>query len=307
MSIGAVFASISAGMVTGDLVKSQFDFTQFYEGFGFFGILSTIGTDSMYVVSMTNPATFRFSGTPVALPKTISILAGWTFLPNPYQSQTPLANALPTGIALQLNDQVKSQFSFSSYYPGYGWFGSLTSFTPGWGYMLFLAGAGGDATFQPARRRTQEESILPPSLALVDGAVALPREWAAFRPRGYSQSMSVTAVVSLHGVNRTSGVLAALVGAEVRGVQATPLAPPFGPLAGTVLYHIMVHADVDGERVSFALHDGKSTTTLDQTLAFEHSGTVGGALTPLVLIASTGARGPERQPLGPHQPSAASR
>ena len=128
-----------------------------------------------------------------------------------------------------------------------------------------------------------------------------------FRPRGYSQSISVTALVSLHGVNRTSGVLAALVGTEVRGVQATPLAPPFGPLAGTVLYHIMVHADMDGERVSFALHDGKNTTALDQTIAFEHGGTVGGAFTPLVLTAGMGGRGPEHQPLGPHQPSVASR
>jgi hypothetical protein len=152
MSVNNVFAAVSSTMATGDHVKSQFSFTQYYEGFGFFGTLSTLTTDSMYAVSITNPTTFRFSGLPVALPKTISITTGWTFLPNPYGTTTSLAQAVPTGIAYMLNDQCKSQFSFSSYYPGYGWFGSLASFTPGWGYMLLLTGAGGEATFQPARR-----------------------------------------------------------------------------------------------------------------------------------------------------------
>jgi len=281
MSVGAVFASVTSGMVTGDHVKSQLAFAHWYEGFGFFGSLSSVGTDSMYAIKMTNPATFTFSGAPVSLPKTISITSGWTFLPNPYQSQTPLANALPSGLALELENQVKSQFSFSFYYPGYGWFGSLASFTPGWGYVLLTTGAGGDATFQPARRRAQQQRLA--SLQTMAGAP--PREWAAFRPASFGKSMSVTALVNLHGVNQTSGVLAALIATEVRGVQAVPVSPPFGPLAGAHLFLLTVHADVDGECVSFALNDGSRMTVLDQTLSFVTNGIVGGALAPLLLTA----------------------
>ena len=292
MSVGAVFASVTSGMVTGDHVKSQLAFAHWYEGFGFFGSLNSVGTDSMYAIKMTNPATFTFSGAPVSLPKTISITSGWTFLPNPYQSQTPLANALPSGLALELENQVKSQLSFSFYYPGYGWFGSLASFTPGWGYMLLLASAGGDATFQPARRRRVQQQRSA-SLQTIAGAVAppqAPREWAEFRPAEFAKTMSITALVSLHGVNRTSGVLAALVADEVRGVQGVPVSPPFGPLAGVHLYLLTVHADAGGERISFALHDGSRTTALDQTLLFEADGRVGGALAPLLLAAGQGAR-----------------
>ena len=43
-------------------------------------------------------------------------------------------------------DQAKSQYSFSDYYDGYGWYGTLTQMSPGVGYRL-RAGSGGSATF----------------------------------------------------------------------------------------------------------------------------------------------------------------
>ena len=39
------------------------------------------------------------------------------------------------------------QFNFAAFYPGYGWFGSLTTVEPGHGYMLWLNEAGGTGTF----------------------------------------------------------------------------------------------------------------------------------------------------------------
>ena len=147
MVVNNVLASET--LADGDHVKSQFSFTQYYAGYGFFGTLTEFTTDSMYGVELSTPSTVTISGTPVALPKTISLNGqGWTFLPCPYQTEASLLK-LPTGVTYSMEDQIKSQFQFSTYYTGYGWFGSLKSIAPGEGYMLKLSGAGGDGTFQP--------------------------------------------------------------------------------------------------------------------------------------------------------------
>ena len=148
MAVNTVFKDLA--LVDGDNVKSQFFFTQYYAGYGFFGTLDALTTDSMYGVKLTAPATVTVSGTPVALPKTISLNGqGWTFMPCPYETAMTLQIGLPIGVAFSTEDQIKSQFQFSTYYAGYGWFGSLKSIDPSRGYMLKLSGAGGQATYQP--------------------------------------------------------------------------------------------------------------------------------------------------------------
>ena len=148
MGIDTIFAAVT--LSDGDHVKSQFKFTQYYSGYGFYGTLQTLATDSMYGVQLTNEATLSFTGTPVALPKSIAINGpgAWTYVPCPHQTSKTLALGLPYGVEFGLNDQFKSQFKFASYYPGYGWFGSLATVVPGNGYMLWVSGSGGTGTFQ---------------------------------------------------------------------------------------------------------------------------------------------------------------
>uniref|UniRef100_A0A7S3AM23 Uncharacterized protein n=1 Tax=Haptolina ericina TaxID=156174 RepID=A0A7S3AM23_9EUKA len=148
MSVDTVLATASP--TDGDHVKSQFRFTQFYPGWGFYGTLVSFTTDSMYAVHLTNPATLRFSGTPVVLPKQIAITgpSSWTYVPCPHQTSMTLKQGMPVGVTFSLNDQFKSQFQFSSFYPGYGWFGSLNHVQPGVGYMLWVSGDAGIGTFQ---------------------------------------------------------------------------------------------------------------------------------------------------------------
>jgi len=111
--------------------------------------------------------------------------------------------------------------------------------------------------------------------------------------------MTVTALVAVGGANQTTGLLAAVVGADdVRGVQDAPLTPQFGPFAGRALYHLTIHGDVDGEGLAFTFCAavGGSTTKLDQKVAFAANGRRGSAVAPFVLTAPLSAPLPAPRP-----------
>jgi len=144
MSIGGVFSDV-ATLVNGDSIKSQSTFTEYYDGYGFFGQLTTFTTDEMYAVKLATPASVTISGLLVALPKTISLSSGWSWIPCPYESAVPLSSGAPT-FGYAQGDQYKSQSSFSEFYDGYGWFGTLLELSPGTGYRVKVA-TGGSASF----------------------------------------------------------------------------------------------------------------------------------------------------------------
>jgi len=59
----------------------------------------------------------------------------------------------------------------------------------------------------------------------------------------YGDSMTLVVLVEIDGKRQDEGTLAAFIDGEVRGVQAKPLPPPFGPNKGAPFYNLMVHAD----------------------------------------------------------------
>jgi hypothetical protein len=70
--------------------------------------------------------------------------------PCPYQSVVPLSSGAPT-FSYANGDQFKSQSSFSEFYEGYGWFGTLLELSPGAGYRVRVV-TGGSASFSIQRR-----------------------------------------------------------------------------------------------------------------------------------------------------------
>ena len=113
----------------------------------------------MYSVHLSQPATLVVVGTPVVLPKSVTLNQGWTFLPCPFQMPVPVAGGVPTGVEYDLEydlgDTFKSQFAFSTFYPTFGWFGSLTTMSPGGGYKLKRVAERATGIFEDAsvRRR----------------------------------------------------------------------------------------------------------------------------------------------------------
>lgn len=153
MGLNAIFASVSIPMGSADYVKSQDAFAQYYPGFGFFGSMNSVTTNTMYKIYKVADSTFSVTGTPVVLPMAMQFSSGWNYLPCPYQTQTTLTQAFPasgpSAHTWQTSDLIKSQMMFSTYYEGFGWFGNLQSIMPGEGYKMKLNTAG-DAAFPAA-------------------------------------------------------------------------------------------------------------------------------------------------------------
>ena len=143
MDITSLFGQLS--LSSGDYIKSQSSFTDYYEGYGFFGVLSSVTTAEMYAVKLSSAATMRVHGTPTTLPKSITLNTGWTWLPCPYQAAVDLSVGAPV-FSYSGGDQFKSQSTFSDYYDGFGWFGTLNTLQPGHGYKVKVA-TGGSAVF----------------------------------------------------------------------------------------------------------------------------------------------------------------
>ena len=120
MGLNALFASLTDPMGEADYVKSQNAFAQYYPGFGFFGSLSTVATNTMYKVKKEAESTLTFAGMPVALPFAMSFSAGWNYVPCPYLTETSLIQAFPTSgpsaRTWETSDLIKSQMMFSTYY-----------------------------------------------------------------------------------------------------------------------------------------------------------------------------------------------
>jgi len=143
MSISSLLSDVAGA---GDYVKNQATFSEYYAGYGFFGGLSAFATTEMYAVKLAASATLIVTGTPVILPMVVTLSAGWTFLPCPYQTSVSISDGGPV-FEYSAGAEFKSQTSFTEYYDGFGWFGTLTTLEPGLGYKIRVA-AGGPATFQ---------------------------------------------------------------------------------------------------------------------------------------------------------------
>jgi len=290
MSITSILHNdnLDISLVNNDHVKDQYDFTSYYEGYGFFGQLVNFNTDVMFAVQLVggSGATWTVTGQPATLPRTVTLNRGWTYISCPYPTAMPMT-AMPQSVSGGFTgyvngDQVKSFTDFTDYYEGFGWFGQLINLEPGVGYMLDTS-AGGAAKYElvsAAGRRQLQNKIL--SLKQPKGP--LPAAWTVDASR-FATTMTVTAVVSVGGVEQKAGTLAAFVGSEVRGVQDTAMVPPFGPFAGKPIYSLVVRADKAGETLSFKYFDGQAESAMDKTLTYAVDGQEGNAVKPVALRA----------------------
>jgi len=139
-----------------DYMKDQTTFTQFYAGFGFYGTLKKVTTETMYKIKSSVAKDITFTGKPAALPFTKSLPVGWAYMPCPYVVSTKFPGNVFTG-SFDQNDLIKSQTKFSTFYDGFGWYGLLRSFDPGQGYKLKVKSAGDRIYNAPARRSLADE------------------------------------------------------------------------------------------------------------------------------------------------------
>ncbi|MDL2242244.1 cadherin-like beta sandwich domain-containing protein, partial [Bacteroidales bacterium OttesenSCG-928-K03] len=111
------------------------------------GLINELTCEEMYAFSTNSAAVLTLTGravNPLTTPITLTA-GGWNWIGYTPQFSLPISEALEGIPNPTVNDQVKSQFSFSVFY-GSSWIGSLTTMAPGVGYK-YNSKSSQDATF----------------------------------------------------------------------------------------------------------------------------------------------------------------
>lgn len=103
------------------------------------GMLKTLGSRDMYKVDAAKAATYNYSAD-FTTDQAINLKSGWNWIGYPVLATQPLSSAL-AGSRAEEGDVITGQSGFSVYTENEGWVGTLTSLSPGAGYMYRSASA----------------------------------------------------------------------------------------------------------------------------------------------------------------------
>lgn len=156
MNTAADFAKVKNALSTdGIIIKSQNDGFVSYFGEEWYGNLTSLNNNEMFMIEMSAERSTNISGILVNGEETpITLENGWNWMGYPMHESLNINDAL-MNLSPSMNDILKSRDDFAIYYPGFGWIGSLTTLTPGLGYM-YESNAEGTVTFNYSNSRNQQ-------------------------------------------------------------------------------------------------------------------------------------------------------
>ena len=117
------------------MIKSRSDGFVTYMG-DWYGTLQTINNKSMYMINMNSEQTISITGALADMAANpITINNGWNWIGFPSNVSVDINSALANMTPME-SDLIKTRNAFATYYSSMGgWFGTLTTLTPGFGYM----------------------------------------------------------------------------------------------------------------------------------------------------------------------------
>lgn len=191
----------------GVMIKSQTGFIA-NSGGEWMGNLDAITNESMYMVNTTAAGMLEMVGnSAIASQHPITLNQGWNWIGYPMATANDVNVAL-SGLDAHGNDMLKSQETFTTYYDGFGWMGSLNTITPGMG-LMYESNNSGSVSFTYTEGR---------SGVLKRNVTAENNHWIPNMHK-YTNNMNVMAVVELDDVELRDGryELAVFAGEECRG------------------------------------------------------------------------------------------
>ena len=249
-------------------IRSQANgYTDYYQGYGWYGSLSSINNESSYRVITSAPCTVTMTGNmAVSSEHPITLGQGWTWIG--YVPTTAMdVNVAMSGLTSTSGDKLKSQQGYADYYPGYGWFGSLNTIEPGMGLMYYSMN-GNPVTFTyPDNGRGGEQK---------QNLTAEHNHW---KPNtfAYPDNMTVMATIELNGeeLNSEHYELAAFANGECRGSVRLTYAEP-------ISRHVafLTISGKDAAELNFRLYDmemGMEYYDAEESLDFVANAIVGDA------------------------------
>lgn len=238
------------------------NFIQYIKDYGWYGELSTIQNDKMYVVTMKNAATITLVGNVVDPDDvTITIHKGANYIGYPSTNENQSVASALADLTPAANDMIKSESAFAMYRNG-SWIGQLHALNPGKGY-IYNSKAEGTKTFKYPNNDSKEKAY---------------NEETHWTPVTYGESaMYVLGVLKINDKEYSSDAkyeIGAFVDGECRGAG---IAEDFGD--GYFIYMLQVNGDHNGDEVYFDIYDRDDMVECDlvcmETIEFEINGYIG--------------------------------
>ncbi len=271
MEINAIFSSLGE---CGINVKNQNSFAIYYAGAGWIGSMTSFELSSLYKLQMNDPAPWEISGAPVQISEfPINLYAGWNWISFLPQIPMEINTALDAVSANAVN--IKNSNYFATYYPGSGWFGSLSELSPLYGYMLQM--------------NTDDVLLYPDDVVRNSGVTEVPTlicnipEWQLKRTDFEFNGSIVAHLEEME----TGDLLAAFSGEDCRGIGEVL---DYSEIFGTLTFALMAYTnESNGEILNFRFYDESENKVhiLTETLQFSPDDVIGGFDKPLQFTIAT--------------------
>ena len=209
-----------------------------FDGSFWWGDLNAVTNEDMYEVKTNAQVSVTMTGS-VANPAShpITVAPGWNWIGYVSDASNTVGNAL-SSLTPNEDDIIQSRNAFSSYFPGWGWYGDLENMTPGQGYMY------------KSRGTASQTLVYPTAIRSINTEVVDYHYNANYNK--YRDVMDVMAKVVINGNLPASDryELAAFVGGECRGRAKLQYVEPMD----TYMAFLTINGN-DDEQVTFELYD----------------------------------------------------
>ena len=251
-------------------IKSQTDFVTNY-GTMWFGMLSSINNEEMYMIDNTSSCQVVLTGAPVTpSDHPITVSSGWNWIGYPCTNTMSVSEAFADYTPAN-GDQVKSQADYAMYFSGM-WIGQLQSITPGTGLMYLSNNTTSTTLVYPDGGRSTEIPTLPKATHWTNDIHA------------YPHNMTVMAVVELDDVELTTDnyELAAFdANGECRGSAKLTYVEPLDRHVA-----FLTIAGNDAVELNFGLYNmetGREYYNMEEALVYATNATIGTPEEPYVV------------------------
>lgn len=257
------------------IIKSQSsEFTAYSQNGQWYGGLTSLSIDKMYMIEMSNAHTLSLTGD-IVDPSTVNITLkqGWNWIAYPISEEYAIEDVMVNDIIAK-NDQVKShKEGFAEYFNG-SWYGDLNTLKPGQGYMYGNKDGEHQFTYTIPAPGAKSE--------LRANVTAENNHWG---PASSQFVNNMTMVAMVDGVNADSYEVAAFANGEVRG-SARPIY--IEPLDAYMLF-LTIYGD-EVEEMTFRYYDLTTGEeyALDDRINYSNDARVGSIAEPYIFRGTVG-------------------
>ena len=255
MSVSNILSSLNSTMVESDYIKSQSAFSDYLDGFGWFGTLQSLDNLNTYKIKLTNSGNITYEGSQVNVNDTpIELSSGWNWISYLPQESININTAFQSIDNFSEGDYIKNQSSFSDYIEGFGFFGTLENLNPRGGYLLKVAN---EATLVYPESGSLMTTETFNTLNKLSSENYFDVDYTGFEYNG-----TMIARTNLNEIEISENdEIGVFYNGECRGVAK----PIISPIDNELIFYLMFYSNEENEELDFIFYDSQNNKEINLT------------------------------------------